>query len=157
MWFFLFWDCGVLWEAVDSYGCSPENKWYNTFHLWFQRFLYLVKILFLNLRWGQEGRNIQSYLTLSMSCQTYRVGLYIMEGVTAYWLLWHWDISVWAKAILILEIVLFSDYLHKPMTHLHFYLFSCLTQLFIIYSSIFLELSKYSRHTVKVDLDDPSV
>lgn len=62
-----------------------------------------------------------------MSCQTYWVGLCIMECMTAYWLLWHWDISVWAIVILILEIVLFSHYPHKPMTHLHFYLLSCLT------------------------------
>lgn len=43
--------------------------------------------------------------------------------MTAYWLLWDWNISILVKELLILETVLFSHYLHEPMPHLHFYLF----------------------------------
>lgn len=67
------------------------------------------------------------------------------------------NISISVKKILILEIVLFSHYPHEPVLHLHFYLFLCLTPLSITRSSIFLELPKYSRHTVRLNLDDPSV
>ena len=83
--------------------------------------------------------------------------LCIMDWTTAYWLLWDWNVSISVKEILILEIVLFSHYLHEPVLPLHFSLFLCLTPLSITRSSIFLELPKYSRHTVKLNLDDPSV
>ena len=65
--------------------------------------------------------------------------------------------SISVKEILILEIVLFSHYPHEPVPHLHFYLFLGLTPLSITRSSIFLKLSMYSRCTVKLNLDDPSV
>ena len=40
--------------------------------------------------------------------------LCVMECMTAYRLLWDWDTSILVKGILILEIVLFSHYLHEP-------------------------------------------
>lgn len=61
------------------------------------------------------------------------------------------------KEILILEIVLFGHYLYESMTYLHFSLFLHLIQLSITQKSVFLELSIYSKHTVKLNLDDPSV
>lgn len=136
MWCFLLWNHGILWEAVDSYRkCCPEKNWWNTFHLRFQKFTYFIKIIYKTLDEAEREEITECYLSRSMSCQTYWIGLCI-SGV------WQYTASCetgtcpfWSKD------TNFRNSLIQPLftnSHLHFYLFLCLTQLSITQSHIFL-------------------